>query len=190
MTTDNGYRLPKIRSILRPLHYKSMGESWKVPLLNKHHYKHYHTSGYRLTRHHAWEKCDQWPIIISPGSYQVIKVTSSLFAITFDTSQNDENALVDLRSTIQIVISNMTFSDQIMTLILGQIFNMTLLCYIMVQSTRLDSRNTILNVVPFLSQRLLQKTSIKTTTGCKKVPHVKWIRVYLSRELEGLFERF
>ena len=39
------YRWPKVRSILWPLHYKSMGEKWKAPLLNKNHSKHSQTSG-------------------------------------------------------------------------------------------------------------------------------------------------
>ena len=34
------YRWPKVRSILRPHHYKSMGENWKAPLLNENHSKH------------------------------------------------------------------------------------------------------------------------------------------------------
>ena len=41
------YRWPKVRSILRPLHYKSMGEKWKAPLLHENHSKHSKTSGYR-----------------------------------------------------------------------------------------------------------------------------------------------
>ena len=37
----------KVRSILWPLHYKSMGEKWKAPLLEGSHSKHSQTSVYR-----------------------------------------------------------------------------------------------------------------------------------------------
>ena len=41
------YRWNKVRSILRPLHYKSMGEKWKAPLLHENHSKHSKTWCYR-----------------------------------------------------------------------------------------------------------------------------------------------
>ena len=34
------YMWPKVRSTLRPLHYKSMGEKWKAPVLDENHSKH------------------------------------------------------------------------------------------------------------------------------------------------------
>ena len=41
------YRWPKVSSILRPLHYKSMGEDWKAPLLAERHSNHFQTSNYK-----------------------------------------------------------------------------------------------------------------------------------------------
>ena len=38
--------LPKDRSTLWRLHYKSTGENWKAPLLDENHFKHSQTSGY------------------------------------------------------------------------------------------------------------------------------------------------
>ena len=45
------YRWPKVRSILRPPHYKSMGENWNAPLLDERHYKHSQTLNYKWFRH-------------------------------------------------------------------------------------------------------------------------------------------
>ena len=39
------YPWPKVRSILLSLHFKSMGEKWKAPLLEENHSKHFQTSG-------------------------------------------------------------------------------------------------------------------------------------------------
>ena len=41
------YRWPKVRSNLRPLHYKSTGENWKPPLLDENHSRHFQTPVYR-----------------------------------------------------------------------------------------------------------------------------------------------
>ena len=38
------YLWPKVRSILRPIHYKSMGEHWKAPVLDENHCEHSQTS--------------------------------------------------------------------------------------------------------------------------------------------------
>ena len=45
------YRWARVRPILRPLHYKSMGENWKAPLLDENHSKHFQVSNIDL----------QWP---------------------------------------------------------------------------------------------------------------------------------
>ena len=67
------YHWPKVRSILRPLHYKSRGEEWKAPLLEENHSKHSQTSCYRSIWHPELEYCDQWPLSMLPRPFQVMK---------------------------------------------------------------------------------------------------------------------
>ena len=45
--SDFWYLWPKVRSILRPLHYKSMGENWNAPLLDEYRSKRSQTSVHR-----------------------------------------------------------------------------------------------------------------------------------------------
>ena len=67
------YQWPKCRSILRLLHYKSMGQKWKAPLLDENHSKHSQTSGYWKNWHPKSEIYDQWPLVMSPWSLLVMK---------------------------------------------------------------------------------------------------------------------
>ena len=58
---------PEVKSVLRPFHYKSMGEYCKTSLFNKNHLKH-SSIGLQVAGHPESEYCDQWPLI-SPRSF-------------------------------------------------------------------------------------------------------------------------
>ena len=84
---------------------------------------------------------------MSPRSFQVRwKVTSSFSGIPFNRDQLERwkhHRCVQADDTDRYVC-NMTFSDQVITLTWGQIFNMTFQGQIIYLSTRLDKRNTML----------------------------------------------
>ena len=120
------YRWPKVRSILPPLHYKSMGEKWKAPLLKENHSK---TLKHRVTsRLDTLSRNIQTsdPSACRQGHFRSWKVTSSFSAITFDRDQLERwqhHRCVQADHTDRL-ICKMTFSDQVMTLTWGQIFKM------------------------------------------------------------------
>ena len=111
------YRWPKVCSILWPLHYTSMGEKWKAPLLDKNHSKHYQTSGYRYNWHH---ESDRWPLVMLPRSFQVNQFQQQFSSITFDRDRLERlkhHRCVQTDDADRLMC-NMTFTW-------GQIFNMT-----------------------------------------------------------------
>ena len=74
------------------------------------------------------------------------KVTSRFSGITFDRGQLERwkhHRCIQADHADQL-ICNMTFSDQVMTLTWGQIFNMIFQGQIIYYSTRLDKRNMML----------------------------------------------
>ena len=145
----------KAGSILRPLHYKSMGEKWKFPRLHENHSAHPATSGYRSNWHPESEYCDWWPLV-------KWKITSSFSVITFNRRQLEQwqhHRCVQDDDTDRL-ICNMTFSDRVMTLTRGQVFKMTFQGKIICHSTRLDTRNTML---------------------AKSMSCLYWIKIYYSK---------
>ena len=106
----------KTRSILWPPHYKSMGENWKAPLLDENHSKHSQMSSYRNSWNPELENLDQKPLLMFPRSFQVMKGLQQFSAITLiDKIKHLRCAQAD---DTDRVMSNITFSDQVMTLIL------------------------------------------------------------------------
>ena len=84
-------------------------------------------TGYRYTWHPESEYCDQWPIVMSPRSFQVMKGHQQFSAIYFDGDQLEwwkHHKCVEADDTDRL-ICNMTFSDQVMSLILRQILKLT-----------------------------------------------------------------
>ena len=80
------------------------------------------------------------------GHFRSWKVTSSFSGIPFDRDQLEgwkHHRCVQAKDTDRL-ICNITFSDQVMTLTWGQIFNVTFQGKIIYHSTRLDKRNTML----------------------------------------------
>ena len=127
------YRWPKIRSILRPLHYKLMVENWKASLLLENHLKHSNI-GLQL-------ELTPWIGIMRPvtrphvaeviSAIQVIKGHQQFFANNFwkrharamwCARRYDTCAQVDDTDRL---ICIMTFYDQVMTLTFGQTFKIT-----------------------------------------------------------------
>ena len=99
------------------------------------------------------------------------KVTSSFSGITFDRDQLKrwKHHRCVQADDMNRLICNMTFSDQVMTLTSGQIFNMTFQGQIIHHSTRLDKRNTMhagkIKVVSLLSRKLWQKNVFRKKNG-------------------------
>ena len=140
------YRWPKVRSILRPLHYKSMGENERRLFCTK--------TIQNTLKHRITGRIDFLsrnivtgdPSSSRQGHFRSCKVTSSFSAITFDRDQLERwkhHRCVEGDDADRLTC-NMTFLGQVMTLTWGQIFNMTFQGQLIVHSTRLDERNTML----------------------------------------------
>ena len=69
---------------------QSMGEKWNASLLGETQSKHSQTSSYRKTLHPKSEHCDQWPLSCRQGHSRSWKVTNSFSAITFDRDQLEQ----------------------------------------------------------------------------------------------------
>ena len=79
--SEFGYLWSKVRSILRPLHYKLMGWNWKASLLDENHSKHFkhRVTGKINTLNRHMVTSD--PFLCHRGHFGLRKVTSSFSAI-------------------------------------------------------------------------------------------------------------
>ena len=120
---------------------------WAKPILNTH--KTIQTSGYSLQANLTpW--IGKLRPVTPPYVPEVIsgyeRLPAVFSAITFDIEKLERwkhHRYVQADDTDRLICS-MTFSDQVMALTLGQIFNMNLLGQIIVHSMRLNNRNTML----------------------------------------------
>ena len=114
------YPWPKVRSTLRPLHYKWMGENerrpfWKKPIRST--LKHRVTGRLdTLSRNIATSDTSS----CRRGHFRSGEVASSFSSITFDRDELERCK----HHHHKLTECNITFSDQVITLTLGQIFNM------------------------------------------------------------------
>ena len=165
------YRWPKVMSILRPPHYKSMGENWQsfFFFLDGSHYKHSSTLNYSYLWHTEHENGIRVPFLCPWGHLRSPMLSDCFSRMTFDRGvleQWKHLSCVWLDETDRL-ICNLTLTSQVMSLTWGQIFKLTFQGQVIVHSTRLDERNTILvkrKFVQGLSQKLLQKTVSEKST--------------------------
>ena len=97
------YLWPMVRSILRPLHYKSMGINWKAPLMDRSHFKptlKYMVTGRLDTLNQKIVPSD--PSSCPRGHFKSWKVANSFSAITFDRDKLERIAMKD-ESTIDVL---------------------------------------------------------------------------------------
>ena len=121
------YRWPKVRSILRPLHYKSKEKNERRLFCTK---TIQNTLKHRVTGiidFLSRNIVTSDPSACHQGHGRSWKVTSSFSGVTLDIDQLERwkrHRCVQTDNTDRL-ICNMTFSDQVMTLTWGQIFNRT-----------------------------------------------------------------
>ena len=144
--SDFGYRWRKARSILRPLQHKRMGENENAPLFDNRHYKHFQRPNNKYTLHTEPENVTRDPSLCPWGQLRLQMESNSFSLTTSDRCMLERwkhLRWVRLDDTDRL-ICNMSFSGHVMTLTWGQIFQLTLQGQVIVHSTCLYQRSTML----------------------------------------------